>query len=89
MVYAEIADAIEAANKDSDEIKLEAPNITVYEDVSLREAIVKHFRLSDGTYVAAQYAYPVHYVSEEGTLEDIDNSLAEASGGVYATPTAN
>ena len=89
VVYAEIADAAEKSDTATDIGSAESvKNTEVYEDTSLREESVKHFRLSDGTYVAAQYAYPVHYLSDEGTLEDIDNTLAAESGGVYATPTA-
>ena len=32
----------------------------IYEVTELREENVKHFRLADGSYVAAQYNYPVH-----------------------------
>ena len=59
-----------------------------YEVAELREESAKHFHLEDGSYVAAQYGYPVHYVDDAGSFQDIDNSLAEASGGVYANPNA-
>ena len=38
----------------------------VFEVTELREESVKHFRLSDGTYVAAQYNAPVHYLDDDG-----------------------
>lgn len=41
----------------------------------LREENVKHFRLSDGSFVAAQYAEPVHYKDADGDWQDIDNTL--------------
>ncbi|MCL1791741.1 MAG: hypothetical protein FWG40_10440, partial [Peptococcaceae bacterium] len=39
---------------------LQALNITG-EATERREASVKHFRNGDGTYVAVDYGYPVHY----------------------------
>lgn len=58
-----------------------------YEETSLREEAVKHFRLEDGSYVAAQYGMPVHYTDDAGIWQDIDNSLSEISG-MYANSTA-
>ena len=37
----------------------------VFEDTSLREETVKHFRLSDGSYVAYQYSGAVHMLAED------------------------
>ena len=56
----------------------------IYEVTELREENVKHFRLEDGSYVAAQYNYPVHYTDENGQLIDIDNRLTE-SGSELST----
>ena len=56
----------------------------IYEVTELREDNVKHFRLPDGSYVAAQYNYPVHYTDENGQLIDIDNRLTE-SGSELST----
>ena len=47
-----------------------------FEVVSLRESNVKHFKTADGTYVAAAYSSPVHYL-KDGVWEDIDNRLVE------------
>ena len=55
-------------------------NTEIYEVTELREENVKHFRLEDGSYVAAQYNYPVHYIDENGEFEDIDNRLTESAG---------
>ena len=33
----------------------------LFEEESLREESVKHFRLNDGTYIAVDYGTPVHY----------------------------
>ena len=47
----------------------------LYEVEEQREAAVKHFRLSDGTYVAASYPVAVHYEVTEDEWEEIDNTL--------------
>ena len=59
----------------------------IYEVTELREENVKHFRLEDGSYVAAQYNYPVHYTDANGQLIDIDNRLTE-SGSELSTGTS-
>ena len=48
----------------------------VGEDSGKREESVKYFRLSDGSYLAAAYAEPVHYW-RDGRWEEIDNTLVE------------
>ena len=53
-----------------------APDITG-EETELRDAGVKHFRLSDGRYMAAIYPEPVHY-EKDGEWVDINNTLREA-----------
>lgn len=52
----------------------------LYEVEELREASEKHFRMSDGSYIAVQYDYPVHYEDEDGAWQEIDNTLALAGG---------
>ena len=42
------------------------------EDLSKREESAKHFRMSDGSYVAVQYAEPVHYLDENGETFSAD-----------------
>ena len=42
----------------------------------LREETVKHFRLTDGSMVAAVYDLPVHEQASDGTWVDIDNTIA-------------
>ena len=44
----------------------------------LRGEYEKHFSLSDGTYSAVVYPYPVHYDSN-GTWQEIDNTLRSGS----------
>ncbi len=62
------------------------------EESSLREETVKHFRMSDGSFVAVDYGYAVHYKDENGEYQDIDNSLvasaAPATVSLDGTATA-
>ena len=59
----------------------------IFEVKELRESNVKHFRLEDGSYVAAQYDVPVHYLDENGEWQDIDNTLV-SSGNEYSSANA-
>lgn len=43
-----------------------------------REENIKHFIMSDGTFMVARYAEPVHYQDESGIWIDIDNTVTEA-----------
>ena len=52
----------------------------------LREEDTKHFRLSDGSFVAVSYGMPVHFQNGNGEWTDIDNCLSLAAG---AYRTAN
>ncbi|MBE6644827.1 MAG: RHS repeat protein, partial [Ruminococcaceae bacterium] len=94
IVYAETIDALSDIGNKKDGASADASesvsgiSLPVYEVEELREENVKHFKLSDGSYVAAQYTYPVHYDGGNGKLLDIDNSLREASGGVFANENA-
>ena len=90
-IYAKVANAIETkenaydntvivtdSSSGTDDITTE--NVLdgiLFEATELREENVKHFRLSDGRYVAAQYDFPVHVLDENGTWQDIDNSLSD------------
>ena len=47
----------------------------LFEETSLREENVKHFRLNNGTYIAVQYDTPVHYRDHHGNWADFDNTL--------------
>lgn len=46
-----------------------------FEIEALREENIKQFRMNDGSYIAVQYATPVHYEDENGQWQDIDNTL--------------
>lgn len=52
------------------------PVVVLAEDTDKREENVKHFRMSDGTMQAAQYAEPVHFL-KDGVWTDYDNTLTE------------
>ncbi|MBP3700633.1 MAG: DNRLRE domain-containing protein, partial [Lachnospiraceae bacterium] len=58
---------------------------------SLRQESVKHFRLSDGSYLAVSYGLPVHYLDEEESWQDIDNTmvLTNNENGTMAYRAAN
>ena len=64
----------DSSTKEVSSIKEKLPVVEVYD---LRTEKVKHFRLEDGTYIAAQYEVPVHYLDENGKWTDIDNTLTE------------
>ena len=92
IVYAESADAISSlfdgtsqseSGENTDSPFSSSGAVPIYEVEELREENVKHFRLSDGSYIAAQYTDAVHYLDADGSYVDIDNSLRESSGGIY------
>ena len=92
VIFAEAANAVNILG-DTDSSSRSGSDIYSYagdafEVEALREESVKHFHLEDGTYVSAQYNYPVHYVDEEGVMQDIDNQLTEAAGGVFTNKNA-
>ena len=55
-------------------IPTEEPEI-VGEDITKREESVKHFRLSDGSWMAVSYSDAVHYQGSDGSWLEIDNTL--------------
>ncbi len=59
---------------DIDTVQPEAKVIA--EDNSKREQSVKHFLMSDGSYKAAQYDVPVHFM-QDNEWTDYDNTLVE------------
>ena len=55
----------------------EQPPVTVVvEEETLRTETEKHFRMSDGSFMAVSYGTPVHYMDDDGTWQDIDNTLS-------------
>ncbi len=71
----EVIEKVVDSTDSTDTAKENMPFI-VGEDVSKRGENEKHFRMSDGSYVMAQYNSPVHY-EEEGAWKAIDNTLQE------------
>ena len=50
--------------------------VTVLGEVeTLRTEGEKHFRMSDGSFMAVSYGMPVHYQDEDGNWQDIDNRM--------------
>ena len=101
VVYGEIIDAFSrSSDSDTEQSTLSDGSLPdggsgqysvsypLYEVNELRGANVKHFRLSDGSYVAAQYPATVHYRDTHGAWQDIDNVLTEDSGGELSTSNA-
>ena len=96
-VYADLASSLGDVPEDVDTTTSieQADQITdqspapdaMFELTDRREQNVKHFRLSDSSIVAAQYASPIHEQDENGEWQDIDNTLGD-SGNEYATPNA-
>ena len=43
----------------------------------LRGVSEKHFRMSDGSYMAVMYGVPIHYQDTEGNWQDYDNTLQQ------------
>ena len=60
----------------------EEPAVVVGEVEALRSENEKHYRLSDGSFVAVNYGMPVHYAQGDGehaVWMDIDNTLSAAA----------
>ena len=78
-----LADEFEIDDERHDTFTYEQPNVSG-EISELRGEYEKHFSLSDGTYSAVVYPYPVHYDSN-GTWQEIDNTL-RAGTEQYTVP---
>ena len=78
---------VDASSNSAGSSSASQPTGILFEDVSLREESVKHFHLEDGTYLAAQYNYPVHTLDSYGEWQDIDNALSE-SGSEFSNSNA-
>ena len=42
-----------------------------------RDQYTKHFRMDDGSFMAVQYEYPVHFQNKDGEWVDYDNTMKE------------
>ncbi len=75
--FGDMAETNEEASKSAGENGAEPESAVILaEDTDKREENVKHFRMSDGTMQAAQYAEPVHFL-KDGAWIDYDNTLTE------------
>lgn len=72
-VFAQELQSIESTNIDTES---EEEATIIGEIESERTENTKHFRLSDGSFIAATYPEPVHYMVD-GDWEEIDNTLVE------------
>ena len=66
---------------DEEIINADSQNDTdiICEDVAKREKYVKYFLKYDGSYIAAVYKEPVHYLDSKGAWQQYDNSLIESN----------
>lgn len=72
-----IGSPIDAVDAVENAVVSSTPSV-VSEESTLREQSTKHFRLSDGSYMAVVYNEPVHY-KQGNEWAEIDNSLVSAS----------
>ncbi|MBR6509839.1 MAG: DNRLRE domain-containing protein [Clostridia bacterium] len=75
---------VETVDNDTDstvENQSETESDIIGEIIDKREANVKHFKMSDGSYTAAVYPYDVHFENSNGEFLDIDNSLSSDIDG--------
>ena len=81
----QFAEGTPAIRKEEDDIvliqnKSEKPEI-MFEDVSLRDSHIKHYRMTDGTMNAVIFNEPVHYYDEDShCFRNIDNRLKKMEG---------
>lgn len=80
-----LADEFEIDDERHDTFTYEQPDVSG-EIPELRGEYEKHFSLSDGTYSAVVYPYPVHYDSN-GTWQEIDNTLRAAPKHIWLRPS--
>lgn len=62
------------------------------EVIEKRDEYTKHFYMSDGTFLATEYAMPVHFETESGDWVEYDNTLiqqGDEDSGVYTTTLSN
>lgn len=62
---------------DMEIVSEEAEPEIISEITEKRQENTKYFLMSDGSFMAAQYSGPVHYVDSEGEWADYDNSLSK------------
>jgi len=67
-----------SAQTGSEEAQKSEPNI-VSEVCEKREENSKEFLMSDGSYMIAQYGFPIHYQDKSNQWQDFDNSMEKVS----------
>ncbi|MBP3451644.1 MAG: hypothetical protein J6J73_02510 [Agathobacter sp.] len=60
---------------ENDSTDADVPVTILGEVETLRTEGEKHFRMSDGSFMAVSYGMPVHYQDEDGEWQDIDNRM--------------
>ena len=58
--------------------KGEASFVIVGEDAAKREESVKHFKNTDGSFIAVDYGYPIHYKDDTKQSQDVDYSIIKS-----------
>lgn len=70
IAFDEMSINVSSATKETRDVFVSA------EDVSKRGEFEKHYLLSDGSFVAVTYSEAVHYMSDNGVWEEVDNRLS-------------
>ncbi|MDD2519026.1 MAG: hypothetical protein PHG18_03985 [Bacilli bacterium] len=70
---------IQEEKKTEEEIKYKVEPKIIEEIIEKRTENEKHYKMSDGSVMAAMYAEKVHYL-ENGKYEEVDNELIEKNG---------
>lgn len=84
-VWASVLDTV--GNVSAETSTADEPVTVVGEEESMRTESGKHFRLSDGSFIAVSYGMPVHYQDASGNWEDIDNTLSLSTDQSVYTAT--
>ena len=74
----EISAQATSTSQDATVATEEKPEI-IGEDISKRDEKVKHFRMSDGSFMAVSYGTPVHFKDDSGNWQDINNTPVMAT----------
>ncbi len=61
----------------NDKVTSDSFSKIICEETVLREESVKYYLCEDGSYIAAMYATPIHYIGN-GEWKDVDNSLVQS-----------
>ncbi len=67
----------------ADEEEVQKPHIVAELDGE-RSETTKTFRMSDGSYTLVTYDQPVHYETEEGVYEEIDNTMIPDEAATFS-----